>query len=138
MLTGLDPLAWLGILVATVVSGVLAGLYFALIVPKHYAVALGREGAAAPRPTPLSNAGPIVCILITVITSAVLIRSLDVTTIGAAVAFGVLIGVGYLTAMTFQIAINPNFPKPLLYGLVNAPFFIVSSTVSSVIITLIR
>ncbi|MDP9793877.1 hypothetical protein J2S43_002389 [Catenuloplanes nepalensis] len=138
MLTGLDPLAWLGILIATVVSGALGGLYFALLVPKYYAIALGRQNAEAPKPTAVSNLGPLVCTLVTVITSAVLIRSLDITTIGAAVAFGLLVGVGYLAAMTFQIAINPNFPRPLLYGVINAPFFVVTSTASSVIIALLR
>ncbi|WP_439657329.1 hypothetical protein ACSHWB_33715 [Lentzea sp. HUAS TT2] len=29
--------------------------------------------------------------------------------------------VGHLVAMTFNIAINPNFPHPLRYGLLNAP-----------------
>ena len=26
------------------------------------------------------------------------------------VAFGLVVGIGYLTAMTYQIAINPSFP----------------------------
>nr|WP_218828987.1 hypothetical protein [Rhodococcus sp. 15-1154-1] len=80
---------------------------------------------------------PGVCILVTTITSAVLITALDITAVGDAVVFGLLVGIGYLTAMTFQIALNPNFPRPLYYGVLNAPFFIITSMLTSVIIVLI-
>ena len=39
--------------------------------------------------------------------------------------------------MTFQIAINPNFPHPLRYGALNAPYFVVTSLLSSLLLVLI-
>lgn len=138
MFTSLTALTWLAVLIGTVVSGGLAGVYFTFVTPKAYAVALGRVGKEPAPGNAVSNFGPVVCILVTVITSAVLIRALDITTIGPAVVFGLVVGVGYLTAMTFQIAINPNFPRPILYGLINAPFFIVSSVIDSVILALLH
>jgi len=39
--------------------------------------------------------------------------------------------------MTFNIAINPNFPHPLRYGLLNAPYFLVGSVVTSLALVLI-
>lgn len=50
--------------------------------------------------------------------------------------FGLLVGIGYLVAQTFNIAINPNSPRPILYGLINAPYFIICSVVASIILTL--
>lgn len=35
-------------------------------------------------------------------------------------------------------AIHPNFPRPLYYGVLNAPYFIISSLLTSIIVTLIR
>lgn len=134
----IDDLNWLSVALAFVAAFVLAGVYFALVIAKPYLIALGREGQPAPEQNVVSAVGPIVCVLLTTVTSAVLVEALDVTTMGDAIIFGLLVGIGYLTAMTFQIAINPNFPRPLFYGLINAPYFIISSVVVSVIVTSMR
>ncbi|WP_256435464.1 hypothetical protein [Aeromicrobium sp. CFBP 8757] len=39
--------------------------------------------------------------------------------------------------MAFTIAINPNVPRPMLYGLINAPYFVVSGLVTAVIVQLL-
>ncbi|MFS8204165.1 DUF1761 domain-containing protein [Streptomyces sp. CWNU-52B] len=124
--------------ICVVASFLIAGVWFAVVIAKPYAVALGREGAPAPASTAVTLLGPPVCILATVLTSAVLIEALDITGTGDAIAFGLIVGVGYLSAMTFQIAINPNFPRPLYYGLLNAPYFLITSVLSSVVLVAMR
>ncbi|QWS33033.1 hypothetical protein [Curtobacterium aetherium] len=47
-----------------------------------------------------------------------------------------IVSIGYLVAQTLNIAINPNFPRPLLYTLINAPYFIVCAVVATIILTL--
>src|SRR5689334_6317621 len=89
---------WLAVLVAFVVSTVLAGVYFPVLIAKPYIVALGRQNTGAPPSSPARNFGPIVCMLVTTVTSAVLLRALDVTATGDAVVFGLIVGIGYLTA----------------------------------------
>lgn len=131
MFTVLAEINWLAVIVATLPFAVLGGLYFTVVIPRPYAAAVGtpaRQGA-------LFIAGPLVTALITVITSAILLRALDVTAIADGVAFGLLVSIGYLVAQTFTIAINPAFAKPLLYGLINAPYFIVCGTAAAVILT---
>jgi len=138
MFTVLGDIDWIAVAIAAALSIVLAGVWFAVVIAKPYAVSLGRVGEPAPPATAVSAAGPIVCQLVTLLTTAVLIEALDVTSIGDAVAFGLIVGVGYLTAMAFQIAINPNVPRPLLYGAINAPFFIGTSVLSAVILVAMR
>lgn len=135
VLTEIDPFA---VLLAVVASTIVAGLYFAVLITGPYAVALGREGQPPPEASTVSNVGPVVCVVVTTLTSAVLIEALDVTAMGDAIAFGLIVGVGFLTAMAFQIAINPNVPRPLLYGVINAPFFILTSVLTAVIVTAMR
>ncbi|GAB1379885.1 hypothetical protein MASR1M49_27310 [Pararhodobacter aggregans] len=36
------------------------------------------------------------------------------------------VGLGFLVPMAFPIAINPLFRRPILYGLLNAPYFLVA------------
>ncbi|CAL9462335.1 DUF1761 domain-containing protein [Streptomyces sp. enrichment culture] len=138
MFSVLADINWLAVLIAAVASFLIAGAWFGAVIAKPYAVALGREGAPAPASTPVSTFGPLVCILVTLLTSAVLVEALDITGTGDAIVFGLLVGVGYLSAMTFQIAINPNFPRPLYYGVLNAPYFVITGVLSSVTLVLMR
>ena len=134
MFNVLGDISWLAFAVAAVASIVLAGVWFAVVVPRPYALALGRVGEEAPPAGAVSAAGPIVCQLVTLLATAVLLEALGVTGTGDALVFGLVVGVGYLAAMAFQVAINPNVPRPLLYGLVNAPYFVGTSVVASVIL----
>lgn len=134
----LADINWLGFALAAVVSIGLAGLWFAVVIAKPYLVALGREDAPAPQNDLVANLGPVVCTLLVTLTTAVLVEALDLTAVGDAITFGVLVGIGYLGAMTFQIALNPNFPRPLYYGLLNAPYFVLSAVLSSVILVGLR
>ena len=127
---------WLAVIVAAVASALIGGVWFGVVVAKPYLVALGRQNEPAAKPGPLTYAGPMVAGLVIVVTSAVLLRALDVQSLGDGILFGLIVGVGYLVAMTFTIAINPNFPRPILYGLINAPYFIFCTLAASVILTL--
>ncbi len=128
---------WWGVLVATVIVTVLAGLWFTVVVGKAYATAVGRDPNAPAPSGPLFIAGPLVCNVVIVIASALLISALKIDTIGAALQFGAVVGIGYLVAMTFQIAINPVFARPLFYGLVNGPYFLLSSLIISASLVLV-
>lgn len=132
----LASIDWIAVLLATLALAVLGGVYFGAAIPKLYAIALGREGQPAPA-GPLTYAGPVVANLVMVVASALLMATLGIDSMGDALAFGAIVGVGYLTPMTFVIAINPNFPRPFLYGLINAPYFVVSGLVTAAIVQLL-
>ncbi len=138
MFAVLPDLSWTGFALASVASILLAGVWFGAVIAQPYLVALGREDGPAPETDLVRQAGPVLCLLPLVLTSTWLLEVLDVTGTGDAVAFGLLVGLGYLTAMTFQIALNPNFPRPLYYGLLNAPFFVISSVMTALIVTAVR
>lgn len=138
MFNVLAEINWLAVLVAFVAWAVIGGVYFGAVIAKPYAVALGRQDQPAGKPAPITFVGPVITGAVMVVTSAVLLRALEVSALGDAIAFGLIVGVGYLAAMTTTIAINPNFPRPLLYAAINAPGFVVSSVVASVILGLWR
>ncbi|SNS95318.1 DUF1761 domain-containing protein [Rhodococcoides kyotonense] len=131
----LSDINWFAVIVSTLVFAVLGGLYFTAIVAKPYKVALGNETTELPKPGPIFIVGPLISSLVVVVTTAVLLRALDVQALGDGIVFGLIVSVGYLVAQTLNIAINPNFPRPLLYTLINAPYFIVCTVVSAGILT---
>lgn len=134
MFNVLGDINWLGVLVAFVAFAALGFVYFTFVVPKYYVIALGRENAPAPEQTLIAGLGPVVCIALTTVTSAVMLRALDVTRMSDALVFGLIVGIGYLGTTMLNIAINPNFPRPLYYAALNAPFFVGGSVITSLIL----
>ena len=72
-LTGLNLVA---VGVATLASFILGALWFAVLLAKPYRVALGRQHTPPQKPAPIFLVGPLLCGLATVVTSAVLLRTL--------------------------------------------------------------
>jgi hypothetical protein len=125
---------WPAVLAASVANFLLGGIWFAALVGKVYPIALGIADRAPQKDGPLSLIGPFVCGAVTIVTSAMLLRALNITGYGAALELGLLIGLGYFVPMTLNIAINPLFPRPFFYTLLNAPYFILGSMLSCVIL----
>ena len=134
MFSAITQISWIGLLLVTVVNFILGGFYFGVVISKMYASAMGRQNEPKQRPSGLMIAGPAACGLLITLTSAVLIKMLNIQTTSAALIFGATVGIGYLIPMTMTVAINPNFPRPFFYTAINAPYFLVSSLVSTVIL----
>ena len=130
----LGGLNWLGILVGFIALTLLGGLWFAALFPKAYNRSLGRETDAKAPSTPLFLAGPPLTSLIVTVTSAILFAALRIDTYAEALLFGIVVGAGYLAANTVTIAINPNFPRPLLYAAISSSYHIAGSLLVSAIL----
>lgn len=138
MFNTLNEISPVAVGVATLASFVLGALWFAVILAKPYRAALGRQHSPPEKPAPLFLVGPLLCGLVTVVTSAVLLRVLKVESLRDAFAFGAIVGLGYLAATTVNTAINPNIPRPLFYGLISGSYFLTSSVVTSLILVAMR
>ena len=77
---------------------------------------------------------PLVCGAIVTITNAILLQTIGITTVSSAIGFALLLGVRYLMSTVINVAVNPNIPRPLLYSVVNAPFFVIGNVVSCTIL----
>lgn len=134
MLSAFWQINWVALLAATVAHFVLGGAWFGALFAKPYARALGIEDRPPVRPAPIFLAGPLLCGAVTIITTAFLLRALNITDYGNALTLGAIVGVGYLGATVVNIAINPLFPRPFSYAIVNVPMFVIGSLMSSVIL----
>ncbi|WP_436535309.1 DUF1761 domain-containing protein [Actinoplanes sp. HUAS TT8] len=130
----LGDLNWIGIAAGFVAFTLLGGLWFAALFPKAYNRSLGRDPGAKPDPSPLFFAGPALTSLVITVTSAVLSAALKIDSLGEAVTFGLIVGVGYLAANTVNIAINPNFPRPLLYAAISGSYNLLGSVIVAVLL----
>ncbi|MCZ7866185.1 MULTISPECIES: DUF1761 domain-containing protein [Agrobacterium] len=127
-----------GVLAASAFGFVFGGVYFGALVPKYYAIALGRETMPAANVDMLTILGPFLCNVVMIVTTAAIMRMIGIVSLADALLLGLVIGVGYLLAMCMTIAINPNFPRPFYYTMVNAPYFLVGSLMTSAMLFLLR
>lgn len=136
MLDAVSTLNWLAILIASVAQFLLGGIWFMGLFRRHYAAALQLPPTSDEKPGLRYILGPFACGMVTVATAAVLLRLLQVTTVADALALGALIGGGLIGATVVNIAINPRFPRPLYYSLINVPYFVLGSLLSALILVL--
>jgi hypothetical protein len=137
MLAAFTEIHWIAVIAGTIVSTLLGGIYFMALVPKQYLYVTGRENLPADQQKVTGMIfiiGPMACSLVTVITNGYLVAALDVSSLGDATLLGLVTGAGFLVPMVFNIAINPLFPRPLQYGLLNAPYFILANLIACILL----
>lgn len=137
MIHQLANLNWLSVLLATAVYFVLGFLWFTKFFSKAYKASLGRENETLPNKT-IFILGPALCTLVVTVASAILIHALDISTWMGAVKFGLLVGTGYLAANTVNIAINPNMPRPIFYGMIVGAYHVVGILMVSIIVVAMK
>jgi Protein of unknown function (DUF1761) len=134
MFQKISKINWLGVLLSLVFYSFLGWLWFTVLFPNQYANTLDKLGVMPANPDPIYFYGPPLTILPTIITSALMMVLLNISTRKAAMEFAFIVGLGYLVANTFDIAINPNIPHPMSYGLLVGGFHMVGIFVSCLIL----
>ena len=140
MLAAFAEIHWIAVVAGTFVFAVLGGLYFMALVPKQYLYVTGRENLPKEQQE-VSGAifivGPLLCSLVVVIADAYLVAALRIVSVADATVLGLVVGFGLLVPMTFNIAINPLFPRPIQYGLLNAPYFLIANLIACILMVVI-
>ncbi|MBN9379901.1 MAG: DUF1761 domain-containing protein [Chitinophagaceae bacterium] len=138
MIGQLAELNWIGVLLAFVAYFLLGALWFTLFFSKQYKISLGRENETLQNKAPIFIVGPALCSLVITIASAVLIYALKVRSFDEALKFSLFVGIGYLFANTVNIAINPNIPRPILYGVITGTYHLLGMLIVSIILIVVK
>jgi hypothetical protein len=138
MLNILASINWLSVLAAFVAYFLLGPLWYLGLFAKPYRAALGKENEPAAPPAPIFIIGPAVCSLVITVTCAVLLYVLHIDSYDGALGFALLVGLGYLFANTVNVAINPNIPRPLFYGLITGSFHLVGMVLVNIILVAMK
>ena len=134
MIQAILSLNWFGVLLAYVPYFLLGALWFTVLFKKQYAISLGRENEQPQNLAPIFIIGPALCMLVITLTSALLLNALAINSYQGALLFALLVGIGYLVANTVNIAINPNIPRPLLYGAISGAYHLVGIVIVSLML----
>lgn len=138
MLNVLTTINWLSVLAAFFAYFLLGPFWYLVLFAKPYRAALGKENEPDSKPRPLFIVGPAICSLLITITCAVLLYALQISSYGSALGFALVVGVGYLFTNTVNVAINPNIPRPLFYGLITGSFHLVGMVLVNLILVAMK
>lgn len=138
MFNVLADISWLSVFLAFVPYFLLGALWFTLFFPRQYRISLGKENEAAQKPAPIFIIGPALCCLVITVATAILIYALKIDSHENAVTLAAIIGLGYLVSNTVNIAINPNIPRPLLYGLISGSYHFVGIMIVCMILVAMK
>jgi hypothetical protein len=138
VLQKISKISWLGVFLSLVFYSFFGWLWFTVLFPNQYASTLDKLGLLPAKPDPIYFYGPLLTILPTLIATALLMAVLNISTRKEAIEFAFVIGLGFLVANTFDIAINPNIPHPMPYGLIVGGFHLVGILVSCLIMQAMR
>lgn len=137
MISELANLNWISVLLAIIVYFILGALWFTVFFSKPYKASLGKAGETLPN-KPIFIVGPALCTLVITLATAILIYALKIESAGQMVEFALVIGIGYLVANTVTIAINPNIPRPILYGIISGAYHLTGIFIASTILVLMK
>ncbi|OIN56444.1 DUF1761 domain-containing protein [Arsenicibacter rosenii] len=138
MISQFANLNWISILIAFFAYFILGALWFTLFFTRQYKISLGRAGETLQNNKPIFIVGPALCSLVITIASAVLINALHLQSFSEAFSFALLVGFGYLVANTVNIAINPNIPQPIYYGVISGTYHLIGILIVSTILVAMK
>ena len=138
MMSLFSAINWIAVCVAFAGYFFLGPLWYLLLFKKQYYISLGKEFDPKQKPGTLFIVGPAICSLIITITSALLMYALEINSLQSAPEFALVVGIGYLVSNTINIAINPNIPRPMLYGLISGTFHLVGIVMASIVLYVMK
>ena len=137
MIGQLQNLNWISVLVAFVPYFLLGALWFTLVSSKPYRKFSGEENETLTN-SAIFIAGPALCSLVITFATALLIHILQIHSVENAAELSIIIGIDYLVANTFNIAINPNIPRPILYGIISGTYHLTGIMVVCIILAAMK
>lgn len=126
------------VLLATLVYFILGALWFTPLFGKYYDLALGFDRQKDYKWPAIYYLSPFVNSLVVSIATAMLVHLLKIERLADAVALGLIVGVGYAGAISFNNAVNPVTPRPLLYGAVTGGYHVVGITLVAMVVSSLR
>lgn len=133
----LGDLNWLAVIVAAIV-------YMALGAIWYQPFAFGRiwsEASGVPMPEPGESApptiylSPLIAYFLSTVATAMLARATGSDTLGHAIVLGIVVGVGYVAALTMVGATFEPKPKGAVWFAITAGFNVLALVIVSVIVT---
>jgi hypothetical protein len=113
---------WWAVLLATMAYFTWGALWFTPLFGRYYDLALGFERRKDQKWPAIYYLSPFINSLVVSIATSMLVYLLNIQSLTDAVALGLIVGVGYAGAVSFNNAVNPAIPRPLLFGLVTGGY----------------
>ena len=130
----LGDLNWLAIILAFIAYNFVLGfLWFTPLFGNVYDKATGVKRKKGQKWPAIYYIGPTISSVLVTVTTATLVYALSIQKLSDAVLLGLFVGVGYAASISFNNAISPVMPRPLLYGAVTGSYHVVGIVIVAAI-----
>lgn len=127
-------LNWLAVIVSTLAYYALGALWFTPLFGSAWDRSIGFERPRGHRFPPIYYVTPLISSFVVTVATAVLVDALDIERVSDAVLLGLVVGIGYAAAISFNNAVTPHTPRPLLLGAVTGSYHLVGIVIVSAIV----
>ncbi|MFC4104241.1 DUF1761 domain-containing protein [Paenibacillus xanthanilyticus] len=134
MFDGGVELNGLAIIAAALAYYVLGAVWFTPLFGALYDKALDTKRSPNQKWPMLYYIGPLVSAFAASIATALFVDALQIVHLSDALLLGLIVGVGYAMSISFNNAINPKTPRPLLYGAVTGSYHVVGMMLTAAIL----
>jgi hypothetical protein len=118
------------ILISFIICAFLGGIYYGVLFQKYYMRVLNLEHSNKLNVSKLFYILPNLTQLITIIAINMLFNMLTVDSIIKVIELTLIVGLGIIVMTLSCISVNPLFPKPFRYILLNAPYFLLCTFIT--------
>ncbi|MDO5102505.1 MAG: DUF1761 domain-containing protein [Lautropia sp.] len=133
MLKAFQAIHTIPILVATLAYYMLGALWFTPLFGHHYDVATGLARAPNQKWAARYYLVPLFSCGLVVLTTALFIEAFAIEGFIDTLLLGLVVGIGYLGALSFNNALTPRIPRPFLFATLISGYHLVGAVLAALI-----
>ncbi|MBA3404988.1 MAG: DUF1761 domain-containing protein [Gemmatimonadaceae bacterium] len=136
-----DPvrdISWLAVIVATLAYYILGAIWFTPLFGRAWDTAIGFRRPKGHRFPPIYYVVPLISSFVVTVATAWLVSALDIDLLSDALLLALIVGIGYAVSISFNNALTPHTPRPLMLGAVTGTYHLLGIVMVSAILVSLK
>jgi len=138
MLDAIGDINWLAVMVATLAYYILGAIWFTPLFGRAWDTSIGFQRPRGYRFPPIYYFAPLISSFVATVATTVLVYALDIALLSDAILLAVVVGIGYAASISFNNAVTPNTPRPLMLGAVTGTYHLLGIMIVAAIVVSLK
>ena len=138
MFDAIGEINWLAVIVAALAYYILGAIWFTPLFGRAWDTSIGFQRPKGHRFPPIYYIAPLISSFVATVATAVLVYALDIGLLSDAILLALTVGIGYAASISFNNAVTPNTPRPLMLGAVTGTYHLVGIIIVSAIVVSLK
>lgn len=129
---------WLAVVAGTLSYYLLGAIWFSPLFGRAWDTSIGFQRPKGYRFPPIYYVAPLISCFVATNATAVLVYALDIEQLSDAMLLAVIVGIGYAASISFNNAVTPNTPRPLMLGAVTGTYHLLGIMIVTAIVVSLK